>query len=106
MRQTAKYLIVCAWIGLGMAAGPGPAALAQPPESYSFEKDADMDERPDSFTILIALAGRGELYYGSGLRQSVPVATGETILLPAALGRWQVEAAATVRLLRVRLPVA
>jgi len=75
-------------------------------ESADIEQFGGLNERPDSFTILIMLAGRGELYYGPGLRQSVTAATGETILLPATLGRWQIEASASVRLLRVRLPVA
>jgi len=73
-------------------------------ESAVISKSGGLDEASDSFTMLVVLEGEGALHYGPGLDGSLPVRKGETLLLPAALGRWRVETDATVKMLRVRLP--
>lgn len=70
-------------------------------EIWEFSGTIDATTSPDRFEILVLLDGHGRIHWGS---QSMPYGRGETWLLPAALGAYQLIGHSPTKLLRAYVP--
>jgi len=78
------------------------AACAQfAAEIWEFAGPVDAKTSPDRFELLVLLGGHGRIHWRS---ESMPYNSGETWMLPAALGDYRLTARSATRLLRTYVP--
>lgn len=70
-------------------------------EEWNFSDTLTFRNDPGSFEILCAIEGGGEILYGAPLPRVETISRGETVLIPAGLGEYEIAPAGDTRIVHV-----